>query len=188
MEIRSFATPVSVEGKKRRIVGVIPYNSDSHVLTENGRKFIERIAPGAFNRSIETGDITAWFTHDELVRPPLGRTSAGTLRLSGNDEIGLRVWIDAPTSAADVVEAVERGDVRGFSFMFSDPVYDWNKSGQLPVGTIREARLKHVALVVNPAYPAAHAAVRSHVEIPLNRLAIAEKEMDLLEIILRMNT
>jgi HK97 family phage prohead protease len=183
-EIRSLQSDLTSDGRK--IVGIIPYNSDSNVISERGRKFVERIHPGAFNRSLEQpplGDITAHYTHNEEAMPPLGRTSSGTLRLSGNDEIGLRFWIDLPQWADHIRESVQRGDIGGVSFKMGNIAYDWSRRGDMPVGTIRSADLHHIALVLRPAYPGSHAAVRSAVIVPdTNNLELVALKLRLCEI------
>ena len=55
--------------------------------------FRERIKPGAFTDSLANDDIRALFNHDPNWL--LGRSSAGTLRLS-LDSVGLRYEIDPP--------------------------------------------------------------------------------------------
>lgn len=76
--------------------------------------FIEDIDPRAFDDVMaKNPDVFGRFNHDRL----LGRTTSGTMRLFV-DERGLRYEIDPPASAADVVELISRGDVRGSSFAF----------------------------------------------------------------------
>ena len=77
----------------------------------------ERIAPGAFTRAIAEDDTRGLFNHDPNLL--LGRTSAGTMRLS-TDKKGLKFEIDiGDTSVAkDVVGHIQRGDLNGSSFSF----------------------------------------------------------------------
>lgn len=101
-------------GKKKTVIRgyAALFQSDSQDLGG----FVERILPGAFDNVFKRGtDVVALYNHEPMFI--LGRESAGTLRLSV-DERGLRYEIDAPESRADVVEAIERGDVRGSSFAF----------------------------------------------------------------------
>lgn len=79
---------------------------------------VERIAPGAFAAVLATQpDVRSLFNHN--VDLPLGRTSAGTLRIS-HDARGLHYVVDVPeTSVGEtVLTAVMRGDVSGSSFWF----------------------------------------------------------------------
>ena len=86
------------------------YNSDSQDLGG----FVERILPGAFDEVLGSNpDVFGKYNHERVI----GRTSSGTMRLF-SDARGLRYEISPPRSAADVVELIERNDVRGSSFAF----------------------------------------------------------------------
>lgn len=86
------------------------YQSDSQDLGG----FVERIMPGAFDEVLSSNpDVFGKYNHERVI----GRTSSGTMRLF-SDARGLRYEISPPRSAADVVELIERGDVRGSSFAF----------------------------------------------------------------------
>lgn len=128
------------------------FNSDSQDLGG----FVERIAPGAFDAVMKRGtDVVALYNHDPMFI--LGRESSGTLRLSV-DEKGLRYEIDAPESRADVIEAIERGDVRGSSFAFrvKGAGESWSRDQQgRQIREIREVDgLFDVGPVLKPAYSA----------------------------------
>ena len=76
--------------------------------------FIEVVERGAFDDVMKSNpDVFGKYNHERVI----GRTTSGTMRLMV-DERGLRYEIDPPRSAADVVELIERGDVRGSSFAF----------------------------------------------------------------------
>lgn len=90
------------------------YDTDSQPLGPANDKFIERIKPGAFDGVIRSNpDVFARYNHERL----LGRTVSGTLRLSLDDR-GLAYEIDPKPADADVVQSLERGDLRGSSFAF----------------------------------------------------------------------
>ena len=141
-------------GKKKTVIRgyAALFQSDSQDLGG----FVERILPGAFDNVIKRGtDVVALYNHEPMFL--LGRESSGTLRLAV-DERGLRYEIDAPESRADVVEAIERGDVRGSSFAFKVKGQGerWSK---MPDGRqLREISdfdgLFDVGPVLRPAYPA----------------------------------
>jgi hypothetical protein len=79
----------------------------------------ETIAPGAFDNALrENQDVRALFNHDPSLI--LGRTKAGTLRLS-LDQTGLVYEVDPPDTQAgrDVMTSLRRGDVDGSSFGFT---------------------------------------------------------------------
>jgi len=126
--------------------------------------FIERIAPGAFKRSLRAkNDIKLLWNHDSSM--VLGSTRAGTLRLS-EDELGLRVEADLPSTSfgLDAKISIQRGDVTGFSFGFTVPPNGdtWNADGT--ERTLKSVRLLEVSTgVAFPAYPSTNgtAQVRS---------------------------
>lgn len=141
-------------GKKKTVIRgyAALFNSDSQDLGG----FVERIAPGAFDNVMKRGtDVVGLYNHEPMFL--LGRESAGTLRLSV-DERGLRYEIDAPESRADVVEAIERGDVRGSSFAFKvkGAGEKWSRSqdGRQIREIVDFDGLFDVGPVLRPAYPA----------------------------------
>jgi HK97 family phage prohead protease len=120
----------------------------------------ERIMPGAFDDAIRGDDVRALFNHnDNLI---LGRTSAGTLRLSV-DAKGLRYEIDPPDTqtARDLMESLKRGDVTGSSFMFRPVENVIRDSEGLYVIERTKVKLFDVGPVAFPAYESATAGVRS---------------------------
>jgi len=116
--------------------------------------FIERIAPGAFIRSLKSrNDVKILWNHD--TGSILGSTRAGTLSLV-EDSRGLKVSAHLPNTSAgrDAAELLRRGDVDSMSFGFSVPRGgdDWNSEGT--ERTLREVRLHEVSIVAFPAYSA----------------------------------
>jgi len=132
--------------------------------------FIERIAPGAFKRSLSArNDIKLLWNHSSS--DVLGSTRSGTLRLN-EDEYGLRVEADLPDTQAgrDAKVLIQRGDVTGFSFGFTVPRNgdSWNAEGT--ERTLRSVRLLEVSTgVAFPAYPSTNgsAQVRSLEDVAL---------------------
>jgi len=116
--------------------------------------FIERIAPGAFKRSLKSrNDIKLLWNHDSST--VLGSTRAGTLTLT-EDNQGLRVNAVLPDTQAgrDAKVLIQRGDVTGFSFGFTVPKGGdtWNEDGT--ERTLNSIRLMEVSTgVAFPAYP-----------------------------------
>ena len=134
------------------------FNSPSEPLP-----FIERIAPGAFKRSLRArNDIKLLWNHD--TGSVLGSTRAGTLKLE-EDNYGLRVTAVLPETSLgkDVRTLVQRGDVSAMSFGFSVPANGdtWNTDGT--ERTLRSVRIHEVSIVAFPAYSqtAGTASVRS---------------------------
>lgn len=114
--------------------------------------FTERIAPGAFTRSLKArNDIKMLWNHN--TGEVLGSTRAGTLTLTEDDR-GLRVWAMLPntTTGRDAAELIRRGDVDSMSFGFSVPNGgdEWSQDGA--ERTLNEVRLHEVSVVAFPAY------------------------------------
>ena len=151
------------------------FNSPSEPLP-----FIERIAPGAFKRSLKArNDIKLLWNHD--TGSVLGSTRAGTLKLE-EDNYGLRVTAVLPetTLGKDVRTLVQRGDVNAMSFGFSVPANGdtWNTDGT--ERTLRSVRIHEVSIVAFPAYTstAGTAAVRSYDAVATRAEVDADKLAD----------
>ncbi len=135
-----------------RLAGAIPYGAWSADL--GGWR--ERIAPGAFDRSLAEPDrILALWDHDG--RQVLGRVGSGTLRLA-SDARALRFEVDLPdtSSARDLAVLVERGDISGASFAFRVRAGGqvWNLDAQPPSRTLVDVELAEITVAAMPAYPA----------------------------------
>lgn len=107
----------------------------------------ESIARGAFD-GVLGGDVLGLVDHD--VSKVLGRTAAGTLRLSSDDH-GLAFEIDLPDTsvARDVRALVARGDITGMSFSAQTGEIERTQGGVVH-RTFR--RLIDVSVVTMPAY------------------------------------
>lgn len=125
--------------------------------------FVEQVDPVAFNEAKTAGwpEVVCRYNHrdDQL----LGTTHARTLRLA-TDSTGLVYEVEPPKSRADVLEYVQRGDVRHSSFAFR--VYpggdEWGVSEfNYPMRTLTSVQLVDVAPVLDPAYPDATAGIRA---------------------------
>lgn len=131
------------------------------LLSEDLGGFRERIAPGAFAKSIQSADVRALWNHDANI--VLGRNKSGTLRLS-EDSAGLAFEVDMPDTqlVRDMVLApIARGDVNQCSFGFYTVSDKWAKVDGEWVRTLLECELFDVSPVTYPAYPQTDVAVRS---------------------------
>jgi hypothetical protein len=154
---------------QRHIVGYAAvFNKTSRRLGN----FHEQVMPSAFTdalRSIEDRthkdvpiNIVCRYNHkDDMV---LGTTLAGTLQLAA-DERGLKYDVIPPDCRADVMEYVDRGDVRysSFAFRVPEPGTDdsWGESEfGLPLRQLHKVELVDVAPVLDPAYFATNASGR----------------------------
>lgn len=147
---------VRAAGEGRRIGGYAAvFNSE----TDIGGYFREKIAPGAFAEAIK-GDVRALIDHDS--GRVIGRTTAGTLRMTEDDN-GLAVEIDLPdtTDGRDLATLIERGDISGMSFGFMVTKQSWDETGETPLRTIEQVDLFEVSVVAFPAYDDTSIAMRS---------------------------
>jgi len=133
------------------------FNSDSEPLP-----FIERIAPGAFAKSLKSrNNIRMYMNHDSSML--LGTTRSKTVRLA-EDTKGLFVDADLPDTSVgrDLSVLMQRGDVDSMSFGFTVPQGGdrWSDDGSRR--ELKQIRLYEVSVVTGfPAYAATSAQVRS---------------------------
>jgi hypothetical protein len=125
--------------------------------------FVEQVNRSAFNESKQDGwpDVVCRYNHkDDYL---LGTTYARTLEL-GIDPTGLMYDVRPPQSRSDILEYVQRGDIRHSSFAFRTfPGGDeWGVSEHnYPMRTLLSVELVDVAPVLDPAYPDATAGARA---------------------------
>ena len=163
MEIRAHLCEVRAapEGNGLRFEG---YAAKFDRWSEDLGGFRERIAPGAFARTISEGDAVALLNHDPNY--VLGRARSGTLQLD-EDATGLHFVVDAPDVgwARDLRESVRRGDITQCSFAFRPIRQEWKwanpDSNDLDERTLIEVELDDVSIVTRPAYPDTEVYARS---------------------------
>ena len=126
------------------------------------RKFREQFQKGAFANSLENDDQRFLWSHD--TSKVLGRTKNKTLTLE-EDAIGLRFELDLPktTLGNDTYESIKRGDVDGvsFGFIMLDDEMD-EPDDDLPIRTVKKAKLLEVSAVAFPAYPDSEVSARGY--------------------------
>lgn len=123
--------------------------------------FIERIAPGAFRKTLaETPDVRLLVNHEGL---PLARTKNGTLKLT-EDEIGLRfdATLADTQEARDLYALIARGDVDQMSFAFRVIRQKWSDNRTERLLTEVSLADGDVSVVTYPAYPATSVEAREH--------------------------
>ena len=125
-----------------------------------GGFFQEKFERGAFTKALaeRSDQIYAAWNHNpgEI----LGRAPQ-TLKLE-EDEVGLRYEITPPTWAERYLETIERGDVRGSSFIFRATKQSWDETNpDMDIRTVTEADLFEVSPVTTPAYPTSSVGIRS---------------------------
>jgi HK97 family phage prohead protease len=128
----------------------------------------EKVAPGAFKRTIAQADIRALWNHNtDLV---LGRNKANPPTLSlKEDDHGLKVEIIPPDTQAgrDAVTSIKRGDVSQMSISFQIVKQEWftpDDKKVLPLRTISEMKLFEVSPVTFPAFEQTTISARSVME------------------------
>jgi HK97 family phage prohead protease len=163
IERRSFSGKIELRAPKRGSKSpgtLVGYAARFDSLSEDLGGFVETIAPGAFSRALKGSDVRALRNHqpDTL----LGRTSTGTLVLE-EDSQGLRMEIELPDTSAgrDTKELIQRGDLSGASFSFSNTSDEWDFKANPPLRTLRSMDLHDVGPVTFPAYAETSVAIRS---------------------------
>jgi HK97 family phage prohead protease len=126
--------------------------------------FRERIAPGAFKKTLQENGSRVRLQFDHGQHPLIGSLPIGAIRKLKEDGKGLYVearladnWLVQP-----VREAIENESIDGMSFRFSVVAERWDEpDDKLPERTITEVRLMELGPVVWPAYEGTDIGVRS---------------------------
>lgn len=139
---------------------LVAYAATYNTLSSDLGGFREKIANGAFDKSLQAGDdVRALIGHDPNLI--VGRTKNGTLRLA-SDVKGLRTQCTLPDTsyARDLLESVNRGDISECSFGFTVDDDSWTdeddpdeRGARIKVRTLRSVRLVDCSYVAYPAYP-----------------------------------
>jgi uncharacterized protein len=161
MERRALTEPVAFRATDDGTKQVAGYAAVFNVETDIAGMFREKIAPGAFSKTIKGGDIRSLFDHNSALI--LGRTKSQTLRLS-EDARGLHYEVDLPDTQAgrDLRVSMDRGDIDGSSFAFRVTKQSWDETNiDHPLRTIEEVELYEVGPVTFPQYPEAEVGLRS---------------------------
>ena len=166
IELRALTPEQIAAGYIGEMRGFIPYDSDSREMrTAKGEKFIERLAPGVFTRSLADPK--------QVVFADVGHDDAATFARSG---VNLTLE-DSPTGLAwtallpdttvgrDLKANVALGIIDGTSFEFElrgeAGAEEVAKRDGLAIRTIRDAILYRVNPVTEPAYLETELATRS---------------------------
>ena len=145
--VRDIETRESDDGTMRMAGYAAVFNEASLPLP-----FIERIAPGAFAKTLqETPDVRLLANHEGL---PMARTKNGTMRLY-EDEKGLYFEAELANTqeARDLYTLVARGDVDQMSFAFRVIRQKYNEDRSERLLTEVSLADGDVSIVTYPAYP-----------------------------------
>jgi hypothetical protein len=144
--------------------GISGYAAVFNQLSEDLGGFREKILPGAFSRCLGSNpDVRCLFNHNSDAL--LGRTKAGTLRLS-EDRTGLYFDCDLPDTQAgrDVRASIKRGDITQCSFGFTVQGQNWLENGT--VRELTDVDLFDVSPVTYAAYPQTSVSARQQQIMP----------------------
>lgn len=140
-----------------------PFNSDTVINSWEGH-FIERVAPGAFRKTLQERQPRVLFNHG--MDPSIGDKPLGKPSVMQERDAGL--WTETPLSDTsynpDIKALVADQAIDGMSIRFSVVKDSWQKpvrKGDLPVRTLQEVRLHEFGPVTFPAYAAATAGIRT---------------------------
>ena len=168
MEIRAFESKdlevrAAAEGHPAKVCGYAArYNVLSHLISDQHGKYVERIRPGAFTRSLADPalDVVAQKNHDKNF--VLGRTKNGTLTLRETPE-GLYFEATPPDTqwARDHLAEIRGGYINEGSFGYypQDEAWLYGENGQV-IRELRDVNIADVSTVTMPAYPHTSVIVR----------------------------
>lgn len=131
--------------------------------------FLERIAPGAFAKTIAENRDRVRVTFNHGGDPELGDKVLGPIDVLEEDDTGLRYEVPLFPSVPPLIVDGLRAGQYGSSFRFQVVREDFNKKpetsdynpGALPERTVTEVRLMEFGPVTYPAYAGATVGVRS---------------------------
>ena len=132
----------------------------SKPLKDRLGKFVERVKVGAFKRALERADDVRILLNHDWTRD-LGGIKDGNLELY-EDAIGLHA--KATITDKEVVEQAKKGELRGWSFGFTDRDVEQGEENGLTVRNVKDLDLYEVSLINRarvPAYDGTLVAVRS---------------------------
>lgn len=159
LERRELTDAEKAKGYIGAIRGVIPFNSDSQVLTKRGRSrpFVERISPDAFKRSLaEDKDIMATAGHSEDPLAAIGVIGENLTVTTDDRAMTWESLVPDTKAGADLLKLVDLKIIRGTSFEFEvrgESGEKWERrDDRLDERTIIEARLLEFNPVKWPAY------------------------------------
>lgn len=132
--------------------------------------FMERVAPGAFKKTISENRDSFKVLYDHGFDPTIGNKPLGPIQEVKEDSRG--AYYEVPLIDTDynrdfIIPSTTEG-LLGASFRFSVMQDSWvEKEGELPKRTLEELRLYEFGPVTFPAYEAATAGVRSRADMQL---------------------
>lgn len=138
------------------------FNEDTTIDSWEGH-FVERIAPGAFSKTLkDRGEkVKVLFNHG--FDPQIGDKPLGKPRTMEERARGL--WVEVPLDDTsynrDLIASLRSGALDGMSFRFSVVREEIDDADEVPIRTLREVKLYEFGPVTFPAYEATTAGVRA---------------------------
>lgn len=154
-------------GDGNTLVGYAAVFNEPTVIDSWEGHFVERIAPGAFRKTLrERGDLVkVLFNHG--MDPSIGDKPLGKPTVMKEDERGLYVEVPLSDTSynADIKALLRDGALDGMSFRMTVTKEKWDDptdARELPERTIMEIRLYELGPVTFQAYEATQVGIRSH--------------------------
>lgn len=150
-ELRAHSARMDATADGRTLTGYAAVFESPSEISEWGFRFTEVVKPGAFARTLASGqDVLCCLNHSAMML--LGRSVSKTAKF-WEDSVGLRFEVQLPDTPTgnEVRELVKRGDLAGASFSFSVP----GGGERWPSPNFRElvdVDLWEAGPVVTPAY------------------------------------
>lgn len=178
-EVRHVEFRASDEGDGQTLEGYAAVFNEWTDIRDAAGTYRERIAPGAFKRSL--GQRTPVLQFDHGSHPLIGSLPLGTFSVLREDRNGLFVkarlsdnWLVQP-----VRDAIRDKAITGMSFRFRVIDDDWGADDGGETRTIKEVELLEAGPVVFPAYEQTSVAVRSLVgALDDDTRAVLARELD----------
>lgn len=134
------------------VEGLIPFESLSEVLKSGNKSFREKIARGAFSKSLSNKkDIDLLVEHD--TKKIIGSSRNGSLQLKETESgLFLSAELAKTTLGNDYHELIKSGIIRNVSFGFRVLKDSWEQVGNQMIRTLEDIELSEISVVRNPAY------------------------------------
>lgn len=163
MELRNIDMKLNAEKETMTVSGYVNKVGELSEVLGSAKKFVEKVAPGAFYRAIDNmkGSVDFLAEHDEKLL--LASTRNGSLQLT-EDSTGLYMsaTIASTSWGKDYYELIKNGLYKNLSFGFRTIKDSWKAiENGLMERTIEELELLEVSAVKNPAYSQSSISARS---------------------------
>lgn len=136
------------------------FGSDSLPFAGEFKPWVERIAPGAFKRTLrDHPDVLALWSHDTSI--PIGRTPRTLTLREDSHGLHAEVTLIDTTPCRDALAACRAGHVTGWSFGFVAKSTRWVKGRDQDLRILDDVDLHEVSPTAFPAYPGTDLAARS---------------------------